>query len=140
MNILKNSENEPSLHDLIEKWLEKQSTDEFIDKYLKAVNRMFKDLEASINDEKILEYKQQLTEDYLKKKQLFDQLTNEERYNQLLKRGDRRISFKAFKTLLCIFVNKDDYKYCMMFQILNLLLDIDVLINDWRSKLILILI
>lgn len=135
VNSIKNSESEPSLHDLIESWLERDSsTDAFIAKYTKAVNRMFKHLDAEISEETNVEFKNQLIEQYVKKQQLFDQLTNEERYNQLVKRGDRRLSFKAFQATLCVFVNKEDHNYSMIYQILTILQDIDTLLNKWRGK------
>lgn len=138
MNTLMNSENDPSLHDLIERWLEKQATDEFIEKYSKAANRELKDLEALINESKIVKQNPDLTDDYKndlrKKQQLMEHWTKEERYNELVKRGDRRLSFKAFQTLLCIHVYKDDFKFNTMFQILEILQDIDESLNQWRGK------
>ena len=132
INSIKNSENEPSLHDLIERWLEKLSTDKFIETYSKSVNRMFKYSDAEINRETDAEVKKQLKEDFEKKKQLFDQLNNEKRYNELVARGDRRFSFKAFKSALCISVNKE--KYGLMNLVINQLQEIDLLLHGWRGN------
>lgn len=136
INNIKNSENEPSLCDLVERWLAKgcESTDEFIEKYRKAVNLMLDDLNAEINKQTCTEIKNQCIENYRKNKRLFDELFDEERYNELLERGCRRLNFKAFRSALCVFVNKEDFYYNPMFEILNALQEIDVQLNKWRGK------
>ena len=134
INSIKSSETEQSLHDLIEQWLERECTDQFIKSYLKAVNRMLDRSKTEIARETDVFYKDELTKQYSKNQQLFDQLTNEKRYDELVKRGDRRLSFRAFKAALCVFVNKESPRYNTMYEILCSLQDIDTLINKWRSN------
>ena len=134
INSIKNSETETSLHDLIEQWLERECTDAFIKAYMKAVNRMLDRSKTEIAQETDVFYKEELTKQYSKNQQLFDQLTNEQRYKELVKRGDRRLSFRAFKSALCVFVNKENSRYNTMYEILCALQDIDTLINKWRAN------
>lgn len=134
INSIKNSETELSLHDLIEQWLEREPTDEFIKCYMKAVNRMLERSRTEVAQETDPIYKEELNKQYSKNQRLFEQLTDEQRYGELVARGDRRLSFRAFKSALCIFINKENSRYNTMYEILCALQDIDTLINKWRAN------
>lgn len=134
INSIKNSESEPSLHDLIEQWLEREPTDAFMKAYMKAVNRMLERSRTEIAQETDPIYKEELSKQYSKNQRLFEQLTDEQRYGELVARGDRRLNFRAFKSALCVFVNKEYSRYNTMYEILCCLQDIDTLINKWRAN------
>ncbi|KAK3699883.1 hypothetical protein QZH41_016551 [Actinostola sp. cb2023] len=62
----------------------------------------------------------------------FESIFDEERHNQLVTRGERRFSHKAFQGALMIYFYRDEPRFQQPYQILQLLIDIDSLIIKWR--------
>ncbi|ESO07176.1 hypothetical protein HELRODRAFT_185454 [Helobdella robusta] len=129
---------EPSLVELVIKWLERTpglAVDEFdfIHKYEFAVNRWLEDEYYIPATKETDPDKQKLKlETYQKQKRVFDEVINPEKYNQTVARGERRFSHKAFQGALMIMLYRDEPRFHQPFQILTLLMDIDSLFTKWR--------
>lgn len=143
---IKDSEEEDSLCDLLEAFLEATPGLEnpefnFWEKYKATVMGM---LDASqqqaLNAQEAVDVageatkRSDLLEEVRRKREMFDSIFDVSKHNALVLRGDRRISHKALKGALMISLYRDEPRFNQPFQILLLLMDIDSLITKWRSK------
>ncbi|XP_018017672.1 tryptophan 2,3-dioxygenase [Hyalella azteca] len=62
----------------------------------------------------------------------FASLLDEEDYKECSKRGDRRLSYKAFKSALMVMMRRDECKYSEPYRFLQLLVTLDVTLTKWR--------
>lgn len=141
INVIKQSEDDFSLCELLQQWLERTpGLDEedfcFWEKYKKAVTSLLdaKKAEAESQPEEG-ERTLQLSE-WRRKLELFESVFDVKKHNALVARGDRRFSHKALQGALMISLYRDEPRFNQPFQILLLLMDIDSLITKWRSKFI----
>jgi tryptophan 2,3-dioxygenase len=141
---IKELEKQKSLFDLVEKWLERTPflvVDEydFWANYSKAIKVMLN------RDREVIEKqaKELGLSDEQKNEQLasidvtakhYQSLLNEEEYEKLRKRGDRRLSFGAMKAALLITLYQDEPMLHLPFQVLQLLMDIDEYFTNWRYR------
>ena len=135
------SENEPSLFDLLEKWLERTpflQMDEFNfwASYQTAVEKM---IESDIEKIKSNTQFDQDTLDVSLKQYDFIQMTydalfNEKKYNQLQKDGHRRLSQKATLGALFIQLYRDEPITQLPHRLLTQLVNIDQLFTSWRNR------
>lgn len=140
-DVIKKSEREPSLFDLVEKWLERTPFLDFQgfnfwDHYRTAVGRILeRDRERILSDP--------LTSEEEKKKQLEELSTNEEnfaalldeqKHNELVRQGRRRLSHQAMQAALLIQLYRDEPILHLPFMLLNVLVDIDELFTTWRYR------
>ncbi|KAM9510977.1 tryptophan 2,3-dioxygenase A [Salvelinus alpinus] len=135
--MLLNSEKEPCLLKLVEKWLERTpglEGDGF---------NFWKKLEANIFEglclekKKIVkmtdsEEKEEMMEELTKQKELFTSLFDIKRHEHLLSKGERRISYKALQGALMIYFYREEPRFQVPFQLLSNLMDIDTLMTKWR--------
>jgi tryptophan 2,3-dioxygenase len=135
------SEQEPSLFDLVEKWLERTpflnfGNFDFWESYKNAVDSMLE------NDRAVIEQNPTLTEEE-KTRELaqlsrtienFDALFSEEKHNELVRSGIRRLSYTAFKAALLIMLYRDQPILHLPFRFLTALIDIDELFATWRYR------
>ena len=77
-----------------------------------------------------------MLDEYKKNMDSFDTIFNEEKHNKLMERGERKLSHKGLWGSLFIWLNKDEPRFHLPYQLLSLLTDLDSLINRWRCKLI----
>ncbi|CAL1539765.1 unnamed protein product [Lymnaea stagnalis] len=138
VKMLQDSIEQPSLFNLLEKWLERTpgltvKSFHFWDLYKRSVERWLQDLlyipAQKETDEKI---KQSLIEEYKKQKESFDSILDEDKYNASVARGDRRLSHQAFKGALLISLYHDQPRFNQPSKLLSLLMDIDSLLTKWR--------
>lgn len=145
---LNKSREEPSLLKLIDAWLARTpglvSFD--INESGKRVeyNYMCKEYERSVNqylvdtyvkpaeEEEDEEEKKSLMDEYKKNVDSFDTIFNEEKHNKLVERGERKLSHHALWGALFIWLNRDEPRFHLPYQLLSLLTDLDALINRWR--------
>ncbi|NVJ62496.1 MAG: tryptophan 2,3-dioxygenase [Gammaproteobacteria bacterium] len=138
---LQQMENEPSLFDRVEQWLERMPFFEygdfkFWDSYQKAVDDMLK------NDRKIIETNDYLSEndrefqlkDLEKTQQVFSALLDESAYQKLLDSKQFRLSQKAMLGALFINLYRDEPMFQQPFRLLTALTDIDELFTTWRYR------
>lgn len=134
---LTKSEAEPSLCDLIQRWLERTpglgpDTFNFTQKYQDAVNGSMKDVLVSIEEEKNADVKKVLLLNYRKKREQYDSIFDPEKHNALVARGERRFSYWALQGALMISLYREEPRFHQPHQILMALMDIDSLITKWR--------
>ena len=141
---IKDLEKQSSLFDLVEKWLERTpfvAMDEynFWENYSEAIKVMLRRdrevIEKQAEDHGLSEEEKaaQLASVDVTAKH-YDSLLNEEEYEKLRKRGDRRISFGAMKAALLITLYQDEPMFHLRFQVLQLLMDIDEYFTTWRYR------
>lgn len=143
---IKASEDEDSLCDLLEAFLEQTPGLEnpefnFWEKYKRTVMEM---LDASQEQARLAEEaidvngertkRAELLEEVRRKREMFDSIFDVAKHNALVARGERRISHKALQGALMISLYRDEPRFNQPFQILLLLMDIDSLITKWRSR------
>ncbi|XP_018327459.1 tryptophan 2,3-dioxygenase [Agrilus planipennis] len=132
---IEKSESEPSLKELVERWLERTPGLEnegfnFWEKYKKAVNRF---LEVKVGPEEFNDdNKDYRNQEYEKKREQFESVLDNRVHDALMSRGERRFSHKALQGAILITLYRDEPRFSQPHQILTLLMDIDSLITKWR--------
>ena len=141
--LVEKSESEPSLFDSVGSWLERTpglNTEnfDFWKEFIGTCHRWFtegmKHAEETMDPIK----REHLIESCKKDQENFKQIFVKENYEDLVARGERSLSWDAFKGALMIYYNKDEVLFHGPFQLLTLLMDIDVLLTKWRSAHVLL--
>eukprot|EP00939_MAST-03C_sp_MAST-3C-sp1_P000218 g218.t1 len=140
-SVVENLEREDSIHDLVERWLERTpyvdcETFHFWDHYKKAIDGMLAcDRESISRNDKIDEEKKKMqiaelavTEKHFRS--LFDGTVHEE----MVRKGQRRLSQGAMQAALCITLYQDEPIFHMPFQLLSTLLEVDECMTLWRYR------
>ncbi len=133
--------NQPSLFELIEKWLERtpflnSQSFNFWQSYKQAVERMLE------HDTKIIMENATLTE---KKREFqlrnielnrenFEALFDENKHNELVKEGRRHLSNRSMLAAIFINLYRDEPILHLPFMFLNHLVEIDELFTEWRYR------
>lgn len=132
---------EPSLFTLVERWLERTP---FLDvegysfwkSYRQAIkSRLAADIH-SIQTHPTLpaENKARQLEEIAKTEESFEALFDETVHAKLVQEGHRRLSLRATHAALFIHLYRDQPILHMPFRLLTLLVDIDELLQTWRSQ------
>lgn len=145
---LQKTREEPTLLKLIDAWLARTPglVNYDINESGKQVeyNYMCKEYEKSVNQYLIDTYlipaeeetdedeKKGLMDEYKKNCDAFATIFNEEKHNKLMERGERKLSHHALWGALFIWLNRDEPRFHLPYQLLSLLTDLDALINRWR--------
>lgn len=139
--MLIDSQNTISLLDAVDKWLSripflKTGSFDFWSHYKSAVGTMVE------NERQIILNNPSLTEEKREKqmkmfegtKEKFEALLDENKHNELVRQGHRRLSYKS--TLAALFINlyRDEPILHLPFRFLTYLVDIDELFTTWRYK------
>jgi len=133
-----NSEEDPSLFDLIDRWLERTPGldvhDDFCfsTKYEGAINKILADTLKDVEAETNSRVREVLLSSYKKKKEQYSTIFDKEKHNSLIARGERRFSFNAMHGALMISLYREEPLFHLPHQILSSLMDIDSLITKWR--------
>lgn len=134
---LQRSEEEPSLCDLVQKWLERtpgleEGADNFWSQYQATVDRIIEQqrIQAEEAEDEVL--KNHLLNDVQKKKELYNSIFDVDIHNALVARGERRFTHKALQGAIMITFYRDEPRFNQPHQLLILLMDIDSLITKWR--------
>lgn len=132
---------QPSLYDLIEKWLERTpflQTDQFTfwSEYKKSVLQMLADDEEVISSNPRLGPEaQQRSLDMMKQaKETFLALFDPESYKKLQEQNYFRLSQKAVHAALFIQIYRDQPMLALPFRLLACLQDIDEKMTEWRHR------
>ncbi|NWX14976.1 T23O dioxygenase, partial [Aegotheles bennettii] len=135
--LLLKSEQEPTLLQLVEAWLERtpgldaEGFDfwgQFEVNVLKGLEEEFALVQAKPESEE----KDDLLSEFQKQKDVLLSLFDEKRHEHLLSKGERRLSYKALKGALMIYFYREEPRFQVPFQLLTSLMDIDVLMTKWR--------
>ncbi|NWI92308.1 T23O dioxygenase, partial [Pitta sordida] len=135
--LLLKSEQEPTLLQLVEAWLERtpgldaEGFDfwgEFEVNVLKGLEEEFGLIQAKTESEE----KDDLLSEFQKQRDVLLSLFDEKRHEHLLSKGERRLSYKALKGALMIYFYREEPRFQVPFQLLTSLMDIDVLMTKWR--------
>ncbi|NXY28109.1 T23O dioxygenase, partial [Pomatorhinus ruficollis] len=135
--LLLQSEQEPTLLQLVEAWLERTpglDAEEF-DFWGQFEENVLKGLEeefALIKGKAESEEKDDLMAEFQKQKDVLLSLFDEKRHEHLLSKGERRLSYKALKGALMIYFYREEPRFQVPFQLLTSLMDLDVLMTKWR--------
>ncbi|NXC94423.1 T23O dioxygenase, partial [Certhia familiaris] len=135
--LLLQSEQEPTLLQLVEAWLERTpglDAEEF-DFWGQFEENVLKGLEeefALIQAKEESEEKDDLLSEFQKQRDVLISLFDEKRHEHLLSKGERRLSYKALKGALMIYFYREEPRFQVPFQLLTALMDLDVLMTKWR--------
>jgi len=134
---IKDSEEQPSLSDLVQSWLERTPGLEevgfsFWGKFQKVVGQMLEKQNKESEQEADPKKKAYMLEDYRNRKEQFESIFNLDVHNALVARGERRFTHKAWQGALMISFYRDEPRFNQPYQLLNLLMDVDALITKWR--------
>uniref|UniRef100_A0A3B4CSZ5 tryptophan 2,3-dioxygenase n=1 Tax=Pygocentrus nattereri TaxID=42514 RepID=A0A3B4CSZ5_PYGNA len=137
IELLQQSEKEPTLLQLVEKWLERTPglEEDGFNFWGKLESNIFEGLRRGkdkIEQKPDSEMKEELMADFIKQKELFMCLFDEKRHNHLLSKGERRLSYKALQGALMIYFYREEPRFQVPFQLLTSLMDIDTLMTKWR--------
>ncbi|NXX87956.1 T23O dioxygenase, partial [Centropus bengalensis] len=135
--LLLKSEQEPTLLQLVEAWLERTPglNAEGFDFWGQFQVNVLKGLEeefALVQAKPESEAKDDLLSEFQKQKDVLLSLFDEKRHEHLLSKGERRLSYKALKGALMIYFYREEPRFQVPFQLLTSLMDIDVLMTKWR--------
>jgi len=135
------SENENSLFDLLEQWLERTpflsfKGFDFWEKYSLAIKKMLQKEENTIKsnpnfDSKTIDYH---LKEHLKTLKSFDGLLNQSVHQNLVKEKKKRLSHEATKAALLIFLYREEPILHSPYNFLSRLIDIDELFTAWRQR------
>ena len=140
-SLLKHSEKEQSLFQLIERWLERTPFIEFQgfnfwQSYREAVDDLLQhDRQTVLNNDRLSESERdKQLQELAKNEEHFAALFDEEKYRQLLATNRRRLSYKATQAALLIHLYRDEPILHLPFRLLTVLVDIDELLASWRNR------
>lgn len=134
---LLSSEQEPTLLQLVEQWLERTPGLEkdgfnFWGKLQANIEESLKRERNKVEKMEDSEVKQELLEDLNKQMEIFTALFDPKRHEHLLSKGERRLSYKALQGALMINFYREEPRFQVPFQLLTALMEIDTLMTKWR--------
>ncbi len=139
--LVEESESQPSLFDLVERWLERTPFLEsqgfqFWDEYQTCVKTLRDDdIRTTTENTSITDTQRAaMLQDIEHTWKLFQSLFNEEEHNRSIQQQKRRLSWRATKAALLITLYKEEPIFQVPFQILTVLQDIDELLTTWRTR------
>lgn len=163
MEAILKSENEPSMLDLIQKWLERTpgletdgfnfwakfqaSAEKFLEQQVHTAMVSLSSFNARIYNNYIcISYISSMQQepveaarnyhlmDIEKRREVYRSIFDRDVHEALVSRGDRRFSYKALQGAIMITFYRDEPRFSQPHQMLTLLMDIDSLITKWRCK------
>ena len=130
-----------SLHDLVEKWLERTpflsvGDFNFWTHYQRAVDAMLDaDRQFIETDESIPEAERaKMLDEVEQRRSSYEQLVDGEKYNERKARGEHRLSHRAMQAALLISLYQDEPILQPANALLQSLLDVDNLLTQWRHR------
>ena len=140
-SIVKNSEKEKSLFELLESWLERTpflsfKGFNFWEQYSRAVRSMLKREKSVIQNNP--NYSKKEAEYHLNEHKnavlSFEAMIDEERHNELIIKRKKRLSHKATQAALLILLYRDEPILHSPFNLISRLIDMDELFTSWRQR------
>uniref|UniRef100_A0A8C1G6N3 tryptophan 2,3-dioxygenase n=1 Tax=Cyprinus carpio TaxID=7962 RepID=A0A8C1G6N3_CYPCA len=135
--LLLHSEQEPTLLQLVEQWLERTPGLEedgfnFWGKLETNIFEGFRREKEKIEQKTDSEMKEEMMAELIKRRDIFLSLFDEKRHDHLVSTGQRRLSYKALQGALMIYFYREEPRFQVPFQLLTSLMDIDTLMTKWR--------
>uniref|UniRef100_A0A8C1UWP5 Tryptophan 2,3-dioxygenase n=1 Tax=Cyprinus carpio TaxID=7962 RepID=A0A8C1UWP5_CYPCA len=138
---LLSSEQEATLLQLVEKWLER--TPGLENDGFNFWGKLQANIEEGLKMEKLTrcfdlqkmedsEVKEDLLAELNKQTEVFTALFDPKRHEHLLSKGERRLSYKALQGALMINFYREEPRFQVPFQLLTALMEIDMLMTKWR--------
>lgn len=131
------SEQEKSLLQLVQEWLER--TPGIEKEEFNFWEKLQANIETGIAHEivtcqamKDSEEKEDLMAELQKQRETFSMLFDEKRHNHMYSKGERRLSYKALQGALMIYFYREEPRFQVPFQLLTSLMEIDTLLTRWR--------
>ncbi|XP_039497864.1 tryptophan 2,3-dioxygenase isoform X1 [Drosophila santomea] len=136
-NSIRNSEKDPSLLELVQRWLERtpgleESGFNFWAKFQESVDRFLAAQVQSAMEEPVEKAKNYRLMDIEKRREVYRSIFDPAVHDALVRRGDRRFSHRALQGAIMITFYRDEPRFSQPHQLLTLLMDIDSLITKWR--------
>jgi len=131
-------EKDTSLFNHVEKWLErtpflKLEGFDFWEEYYRSIKQMTKEDKEEIERSTLSsEEKEQRLKDLIDSNQMYEDFFDEKKYNDLITKGKRRLSYNATKAAIMINLYREEPLFQLPFQVLSLLLDLDTGLTRWR--------
>ncbi|CAG9804054.1 unnamed protein product [Chironomus riparius] len=134
---LQKSEQDPSLSNLVQKWLERTPGLEhdgfdFWGKFKERVDKLLNEKEEQASSEPTEFVKNYRLMDIQKRRDVYKTVFDPKVHEALVARGERRFTYKALQGAMMISFYRDEPRFSQPHQILMLLMDIDSLITKWR--------
>ncbi|XP_052850305.1 tryptophan 2,3-dioxygenase [Drosophila gunungcola] len=136
-NAIQSSEKDPSLLELVQRWLERtpgleESGFNFWAKFQESVDRFLEAQVQSAMQEPVEKAKNYRLMDIEKRREVYRSIFDPAVHDALVRRGDRRFSHRALQGAIMITFYRDEPRFSQPHQLLTLLMDIDSLITKWR--------
>ncbi|KAH8240492.1 hypothetical protein KR038_003535, partial [Drosophila bunnanda] len=136
-NAIRSSEHDPSLLELVQRWLERtpgleESGFNFWEKFQQSVDRFLEAQVQSAMQEPVELAKNYRLMDIEKRREVYRSIFDPAVHDALVRRGDRRFSHRALQGAIMITFYRDEPRFSQPHQLLTLLMDIDSLITKWR--------
>lgn len=140
LHAIRSSEDEPSLLELVQRWLERTPGLEedgfnFWAKFQQSVDQFLGAEVQSALQEPHERAKNYRLMDIEKRREVYRSIFDPAVHDALVKRGDRRFSHRALQGAIMITFYRDEPRFSQPHQLLTLLMDIDSLITKWRCEL-----
>ncbi|EDW00104.1 tryptophan 2,3-dioxygenase [Drosophila grimshawi] len=137
LNAIRSSEDNPSLLELVQRWLERTPGLEadgfnFWEKFQHSVDQFLAAQVHSALLEPVEQAKNYRLMDIEKRREVYRSIFDPALHEALVKRGDRRFSHGALQGAIMITFYRDEPRFSQPHQLLTLLMDIDSLITKWR--------
>ncbi|KAG5270524.1 hypothetical protein AALO_G00193650 [Alosa alosa] len=135
--LLLSSEEEPTLLQLVEKWLERtpgleENGFNFWGKLEANIAVGLKREREKLETKPESEDKDEQMAEFTKQREVLESLFDEKRHDHLMSKGERRLSYKALQGALMIYFYREEPRFQVPFQLLTSLMDIDTLMTKWR--------
>nr|Q2LD53.1 RecName: Full=Tryptophan 2,3-dioxygenase; Short=TDO; AltName: Full=Tryptamin 2,3-dioxygenase; AltName: Full=Tryptophan oxygenase; Short=TO; Short=TRPO; AltName: Full=Tryptophan pyrrolase; AltName: Full=Tryptophanase [Mayetiola destructor]ABC69733.1 vermilion [Mayetiola destructor] len=137
LDMLTASEDEPSLCDLVQKWLERtpgleESGFNFYQKFRSNVYELLDREEQKAKMQPLEHIRNYQLMDIKKRRDVYHTIFNEDAHEALVSRGERKFSYKAMQGAILITLYRDEPRFSQPHQLLNCLMDIDSFMTKWR--------
>ncbi|CAO1408833.1 unnamed protein product [Diamesa serratosioi] len=134
---IQRSEIDPSLTDLVQRWLERTPGLEmngfnFWGKFKDSVEELLNVKEEQAKKEPLEHIRNYRLMDIEKRREVYDSIFDKKQHEAMVSRGERRFTYKALQGAIMINFYRDEPRFSQPHQLLTLLMDIDSLITKWR--------
>jgi tryptophan 2,3-dioxygenase len=136
---LQASESDPSLSELVQRWLERTPGLEeegfnFWGQFQTSVEKLLSEKEVQAEDEESEFVRNYRLMDIQKRRDVYKTIFEPKVHEALVARGERRFTYKAMQGAMMISFYRDEPRFSQPHQLLMLLMDIDSLITKWRCE------
>ena len=123
-----------------QKWLERtpcialEKGELFWQRYTSAVHRYLADLRTAASRAKDETQTALANAEMDKMRATFDSILDERQHNELVAKGERRLSHRAMQGALLIYFYREQQRFSQPYMILTYLMDIDSYMTQWRCE------